>query len=144
MKRFYNIMGFLFLVISILCFALFGVRYFATHRHTPKVYGPPVGQMECPTHRDSANDQDPLCHYVLDQEHLERCQKLIADYGHIDLQAIDGEAYALKSGIGTGTFVVILRCIDHECMVSAVAIHYKNDELEKFVIQPLKERLPSK
>ena len=119
------------------------IAYVRNHRPI-KVYGPPVGQMECPTHNDAANDQDPLCHYVLDQEHLERCQKLIADYGHIDLQAIDGEAFALKSGLATATFVVILRCIDHECMVSAVAIHYKNDKLEKFVIQPLGERLPTK
>jgi hypothetical protein len=91
----------------------------------------------------NTKDSDPLCHYILDQSHLERCQQLIGDYGHIDLQVIDGEAFALQSGVASKTFVVILKCIDHECMVFAVAIFYKNNHLDKFEIKPTGERMPS-
>ena len=82
-----------------------------------------------------------MCKAELDVKAIAKFQKLLIQCGHERLKIIEATIFATAKGAREKTFIAMLKCVDKECNVYAVAVSYVKDNLKKIDIKPTGERM---
>ena len=82
-----------------------------------------------------------MCKAELDAKAIVKFQNLLIQCGHERLKIIEGTIFATAKGVKERTFIAMLKCVDRECNVYAVAVSYVKDNLKKIDIKPTGERM---
>ena len=82
-----------------------------------------------------------MCKADLDAKTIVKFQNLLIQCGHERLKIIEATVFATAKGVKEKTFIAMLKCVDRDCNVYAVAVSYVKDNLKKIDIKATGERM---